>query len=147
MLVSTMRELSCATPAEAGSLCAGLLATFCKFIATNEKGPSGAIPRSFSPLFGVSHACHGRITFLRRGGSCIAILERSGFVAVFRSLGEGTSHDRTPQASNAQGCLAKDQIRAPQDVAATLVTMRDARERRAGSEEGCLQADECQEDR
>src|SRR5215813_7801217 len=122
MLVSTMRELSCATPAEAGSSCAGLLATFCKFIATNEKGPSGAIPRSFSPLFGVSHACHPRITFLRQAGSRIAILERSGFVAVFRSLGEGTGHDHTSQTSNAQGWRAQGQIRAPQDVAATLVT-------------------------
>src|SRR5262249_53409737 len=32
-------------------------------------------------------------------------------------------------------------------VAATLVTTRDARERRAGPEEGCVQADEREEDR
>src|SRR5690242_14706754 len=39
MLVSTMGELSCTTAAEGLSACAELLATFCKFIAINEKAP------------------------------------------------------------------------------------------------------------
>src|SRR5262249_14762476 len=125
MLVSTMRELSNATPAEAGSSRAGLLATFCKFIATNEKLALGSDPPKFltsvrrqpclpreNNVSAASRFPHRNIGTKRICGCFQVVRRRKG-------------HDRTSQTSNAQGCRTQGQI---QDVAATLVTTRDARE-------------------
>src|SRR5690242_14473311 len=108
--------------------------------------------QGFSPLLGVSLACHAKITLVWPSSSRNAILERMRFVRIFRLLADGASNGRSTQTSQAQDFAAICEIRPPQDghkkdLAPPLVTARDARERRAGPEAGRVQADQREEDR
>src|SRR5882724_3282405 len=152
MLVSTMRELSCTTAAEALLSCAGLCTMLCKFMRRMRSRSGTRVSRRFSPFFG-RQPC-----LPQKDNVCVAMrfpqcdIGTEAICACFQDVSHGESDGHQSQNCNAQNCFKKEKTACEEDKRETrlvpaLVAARGTRERCAGSQTRRVQTDECKENR